>query len=72
MVHEIVNTGADFVLHVPDDVPNFTEYREGALIWTGDGREYRVHGEPQYIVFPNRDVKPGQRAGLMVRGDGVR
>ncbi|WP_097462343.1 succinylglutamate desuccinylase [Mangrovitalea sediminis] len=67
VVHEIINTGEDFHLHVPDDVANFTEYPSGAIIWQDRKTDYKVGPEPEAIVFPNRNVPIGQRAGLMVR-----
>ncbi|MGM0766443.1 MAG: succinylglutamate desuccinylase [Pseudomonadota bacterium] len=67
VVHEILNTGARFRFHVPDDVANFTEYAPGTLIWEDDESEYRVGHSPESIVFPNREVPVGQRVGLLVR-----
>jgi succinylglutamate desuccinylase len=67
VVHEIINTGEHFRLQVPDDAANFTRYDSGTLIWEDDRTGYRVGSQPEYIVFPNREVPVGQRAGLMLR-----
>lgn len=67
VVHEILNTGADFQFHIPDDVANFTEYAPGDLIWDDGQDKYRVGKRPEVIVFPNREVPVGQRVGLMAR-----
>lgn len=67
VVHEIIHAGEGFRLHIPDDAANFTEFRPGTLIWETPTKQYRVGDEPEAIVFPNRQVPPGQRAGLMVR-----
>ncbi len=67
VVHEIINTGEHFRLLVPDKAANFTRYESGTLIWEDDRTGYRVGNQPEYIVFPNRDVPVGQRAGLMLR-----
>lgn len=67
VVHEIINTGANFRFHVPDDVANFTEFAHGNLIWDDGSESYRVRGQAEAVVFPNRNVPPGQRAGLMIR-----
>lgn len=67
VVHEIINTGASFRLRVPDDAANFTRYAPGTLIWEDGQTDYHVGNRPEYIVFPNRDVPVGQRAGLMIR-----
>ncbi|MDX1801336.1 MAG: succinylglutamate desuccinylase, partial [Marinobacter sp.] len=70
VVEEILNTGADFQFHVPDDVANFTEYPPGTLIWEDRDHAYHVGEEPEAIVFPNRHVPVGQRVGLLVRRQG--
>lgn len=67
VVHEIINSGEDFRLLVPDDAANFTGYPSGTLIWENAQAGYRVGNRPEFIVFPNRDVPVGQRAGLMIR-----
>lgn len=67
VVHEILNTGDRFRLLVPDDAENFTRYPPGTLIWEDGEAGYRVGAQPEFIVFPNREVPVGQRAGLMVR-----
>ncbi|WP_286220781.1 succinylglutamate desuccinylase [Marinobacter apostichopi] len=67
VVHEILNTGPGFVFHVPDDVANFTEYAPGTVIWEDESTTYRVGDQAESIVFPNRDVPVGQRAGLLIR-----
>lgn len=70
VVHEILNTGDSFRFHVPDDVANFTMYDPGTVIWEDDTTCYQVGGVREGIVFPNRDVPVGQRAGLMIRPRG--
>lgn len=67
VVQEILNTGPKFVFHVPDDVANFTEYAPGTVIWEDESTTYRVGDQAESIVFPNRDVPVGQRAGLLIR-----
>jgi succinylglutamate desuccinylase len=67
VVHEILNTGKNFQLHIPDDAANFTEYSPGTLIWEDSETCYRVGDVPEAVVFPNRKVPTGQRAGLMIR-----
>ena len=65
--HSIERTSEDWEFFVADDAPNFSEFASGTLI-TQDGDErYIVGEEPEYIVFPNRHVPVGQRAGLMLR-----
>ncbi|WP_225984522.1 succinylglutamate desuccinylase [Noviherbaspirillum aerium] len=45
---------------------NFTEMQPGDLIADDGDVIYRVGSEAEYVVFPNPDVRPGLRAGLMV------
>lgn len=52
---------------VDDDVPNFTEFAPGSKISQDGSEAYTVGDDPEYIVFPNRHVPIGQRAGLMLR-----
>ncbi|TNC79675.1 MAG: succinylglutamate desuccinylase [Oleiphilus sp.] len=72
VAHEIIHTGEGFVLNIPEDVKNFTEYPPGSEIWRDHTQAYVVQGESQYIVFPNSKVPAGQRAGLMLREVGPR
>lgn len=65
--HSIENTSDSWEFFIEDDVANFTEFSPGDLIWRDNNDEYRVGDEPEYIVFPNRHVPVGQRAGLMLR-----
>lgn len=67
VVHEIIHAGEGFRLHIPDEAANFTEFEPGTVIWETTTDQYRVGEKPEAIVFPNRQVPPGQRAGLMVR-----
>lgn len=65
--HSIIVTSDQWEFFIPDDALNFTAYEPGTLIWRDGGQEYRVGGEPEYIVFPNPKVPVGQRAGLMLK-----
>lgn len=67
VVHEIIHTGRDFRLHIPDTAANFTEFSPGTVIWEAGEESYRVGDQPEAVVFPNPHVPPGQRAGLMIR-----
>jgi succinylglutamate desuccinylase len=45
---------------------NFSALEPGALIAEDGDTIYRVGEQMEYVVFPNPDVRPGLRAGLMV------
>lgn len=63
---EIIKRSEQFELLVDDDIPNFTAFPRGTLLARDGGYEYVVRHDMERIVFPNRNVKPGLRAGLMV------
>ncbi|EAR07479.1 succinylglutamate desuccinylase [Reinekea blandensis] len=65
--HTIEKTSEHWEFFVEDDVANFTEFAPGTEIWRDGDDAYIVGDEPEYIVFPNRDIPVGQRAGLMLR-----
>lgn len=65
--HAINKTSDNWEFFIADDVANFTEFAPGTLIWQDGDQEYRVGKAPEYVVFPNRNVPVGQRAGLMLK-----
>jgi len=68
----IIKHSDQFELHVADDVANFTEFPKGYVIAndymkaTSEANIYQVQEESGYILFPNRHVKSGLRAGLLL------
>jgi len=65
--HSIQRSSESWEFFVADDVPNFSEFSPGSVISQDGDEQYVVGEEPEYIVFPNRQVPVGQRAGLMLR-----
>jgi len=66
VVGQITKRSAAFELCMADDVANFTAFpKDTVLARDGDYRYVVTHDEER-IVFPNRTVKPGLRAGLTV------
>lgn len=65
--HSIEKTSDQWEFFVADDVANFTEFLPGSVIWRDGEAQYVVGEESEYIVFPNRQVPVGQRAGLMLK-----
>lgn len=63
---QLVKRSAEFRMAIDRTAPNFTEMQPGELIAEDGDVVYRVGSEPEYVVFPNPDVRPGLRAGLMV------
>lgn len=61
-----------FKLNVEDDVANFSEFPKGYIVAsdykldTDSDVIYKVEQESGYILFPNRHVKNGLRAGLLL------
>ena len=66
VVHVLTKRSDAFQMHVPDDVLNFTAYAAGTVITEDDTERYVVSHTDEGIVFANRNVKNGLRAGLMV------
>ena len=66
VVGELEKRTEDFELLVGDDVENFTAFPRGAVIARDGAYRYIVAHDEERIVFPNRTVRPGLRAGMMV------
>lgn len=67
VVQQLTRHGADFTLHMSADTLNFTSFAPGTLLAEEAGRCWRVGSENEYVLFPNPDVAPGLRAGLMLK-----
>lgn len=66
VTRSIIRTDGDFEFYLPDAMENFTILQADQLLAHTDGGEIRaLAGEA--ILFPNRNVAPGLRAGLLVR-----
>lgn len=66
VVGELEKKTEAFELLVADDVENFTAFPRGTVIARDGAYRYVVAQEEERIVFPNRTVRPGLRAGMMV------
>ncbi|WP_234814952.1 succinylglutamate desuccinylase [Noviherbaspirillum denitrificans] len=69
VAQELVKRSDAFRMAFGKDTQNFTPLQPGSLIAEDGDTTYRVGGETEYVVFPNPDVRPGLRAGLMVVED---
>ncbi len=66
VIGQITKQSEAFELCMSDDVPNFTPFRQGTVLAQDNDYRYVVTHDEERIVFPNRTVKPGLRAGLTV------
>lgn len=71
MAQEIMKLSDSFKMAFGKETQNFTALKQGELIAEDGETRYVVqHGE-EYVVFPNPNVRVGQRAGLMVVKQGA-
>lgn len=66
VIGQITKQSDAFELFMADDVANFTAFEQGTLLARDGDYRYTVAHDEERIVFPNRTVKPGLRAGLTV------
>jgi len=66
VTHEIIHSGQGFSLNISESVENFSVFPKGTEIWRDRQACYQVQHPVEYIAFPNSQVKPGERAGLML------
>ena len=66
VIGQITKHSDAFELLMDDDVANFTAFEKGTLLARDGDYRYTVGHDEERIVFPNRTVKPGLRAGLTV------
>lgn len=65
VVHEMIRENEDYIFHVPEDYANFTPLKEGTPLETTSSGTLNAK-EGQAVVFPNSQVKVGQRSGLVI------
>ncbi|HEY5801473.1 MAG TPA: succinylglutamate desuccinylase [Burkholderiaceae bacterium] len=66
IAQQITKLSAAFTMAFDKSTQNFTPMRQGETIATDGGTVYTVRETEELVVFPNPDVRIGQRAGLMV------
>ena len=66
VIGQIMKHSDAFELFMADDVSNFTPFAHGTVLARDGDYRYTVTHDEERIVFPNRTVKPGLRAGLTV------
>lgn len=65
VTREVIRSSEQFVLHLADDVANFTPLPAGYLL-AEDQAEQTIVAAGEHILFPNPAVKVGLRAGVLV------
>lgn len=66
VIGQITKHSEAFELLMADDIANFTPFSKGTVLARDGDYAYAVTHDEERIVFPNRTVKPGLRAGLSV------
>lgn len=66
VVQQLTRRGQDFQLHMSAQTLNFTAFAPGTLLAEEGECRYYTGEEAEYVLFPNPDVAPGLRAGLML------
>lgn len=67
VAREVIKHSDAFVLHLPDDVENFSELAEGYLLAEDvASTRWVIEESGARIIFPNPKVKNGLRAGMII------
>ncbi|WP_414163506.1 succinylglutamate desuccinylase [Superficieibacter sp. BNK-5] len=67
VVQQLTRYDSHFTLHMSAETLNFTSFVPGTLLAEDGERCWQVGNETEYVLFPNPDVAPGLRAGLMLK-----
>jgi len=63
----LTKSSEQFKLHIDDDVKNFTAFKKDFILASEGDKYHTVQQKTGYILFPNKHVKIGFRAGLLLK-----
>ena len=66
VTQQITRLSEQFRLHMDAETRNFTAFPQGTLLAEDGDTRYRVEQAREFVLFPNPNVAPGLRAGLML------
>lgn len=63
---EIIKTHETFNFSFSSETANFTQFLKGSVIYNENNKDYYSEDDSSYILFPNKNVKIGERAALII------
>ncbi|MES2831732.1 MAG: succinylglutamate desuccinylase [Pseudomonadota bacterium] len=66
VAREVIKRDESFVLHLPSAAPNFSSIAANTAFASSGATTVNSGPATEYVLFPNPDVKIGQRAALMI------
>ena len=68
---EVIKTDESFDFPFDDKTANFTQFKNGEILYTENSEEYLSEDDDSYILFPNKKVKQNERAALIITSKGL-
>lgn len=64
---EVIKNDDSFAFTFDNTLPNFSTFKDGELISSDNTEKIYAKGSEQRVIFPNPNVKVGERAALIIR-----